>query len=107
MEKVENEAKEDIPLLHQVRAVTGLAWLKKGDKKKAAEQLQLAMNGDFKGLQTAVNLDLKLLEEMMKKKVDPALCKTYLEKAHAFSKVNKEKQFEKLFKQLLKNFPTG
>lgn len=105
MEKIEEGCKGNTAFLHQIHALMGLAWLKKGDRKKAAEFLKRSMEGGFKGLESSVNLDLKLLEELMKKKVEPMLCKAYLETALKFAQANKEKVFEKLFKLFLKNFP--
>ncbi len=106
IKKILKNIGEDPPLRHQAHSILGLAYLKKSDKKKALEFLNEAMSNNFKGLITARNIDLKLLEALMKKNVGKEDCKTYLEKALVFAQHNRESREAHLFSELLKHFPS-
>lgn len=90
---------------HQAFIVMGGAYLKKGLLLKAEGCLQESMKDDFRGLQTAANLDFSLVEAHLKKKQGLEVCKKFLEKAHAFCKKTKEPHYEKIISRLLKLFP--
>ncbi|MBI2339685.1 MAG: hypothetical protein HYU99_04875 [Deltaproteobacteria bacterium] len=107
MEKILPKLGNDMTFLHQAYTVLGLAYLKKGNKKKAGECLTKSAGNDFKGLQSGANFDFRLVEEMMKKKNNPAACRGFLEKALAFVKETKEIQHERILKRLLDLFPAG
>ena|SRR3989338_7812729 len=107
MEKILPKIGSDMTFLHQAYTVLGLAWLKKGNKKKAVDCLAKSMGDNFKGLQSGANFDFRLVEEMMKKKSNPTACRTFLEKAIAFVKETREIQHERLIKRMLDLFPAG
>lgn len=93
----------NFPLAHQAHTLKGLALFRKGDKKRAAESLQLAMGKNFEGLQSGINFDWSLVSEMVKKKIELTLCRDYLNAALQFVKKTKEKPCEELIQKLLKN----
>lgn len=105
MEKAAKMEGADFVFLHQILTTQGLAYLRAGNKKKAAECLKKAMGKNFDGIQSMVNLDLKLVGEMTAKKVDPPLCRAYLNGAATFAKKTKEGVHEKIIKRLLDLFP--
>ncbi|MDO8519794.1 MAG: hypothetical protein Q7T11_06485, partial [Deltaproteobacteria bacterium] len=96
----------DFILRHQILTVLGLAYLRSGNKKKGAECLKDAMGKNFDGLQSAANLDLKLVGEMVRKKVDLKLCRDYLTAAATLAKKTKDAPHEKFIKRLLDVFPS-
>lgn len=102
MDKLMAMANGDFVLLHQAHTIQGLAHLRSGNKKKAVASLEKAMGKNFEGLQTATNLDFKLVHEMIKKKVNLPLCRHYLESARKFAKKMRESAHEKLIARLLK-----
>lgn len=107
MEKVLELAAGNPIYAHAAHTLAGLAWIKKGNKKEAALELQKSMDGDFKGLKTASNLDFTLIEAMMRKKTEPELCRTFLETAFKFAKKNREAGAQKVIQKLLDTFPDG
>ncbi len=103
--KVLEISRSDPPFLHQAYALLGLALLKTGQRFQAAECLQKSMEDDFAGLLSAGNIDLKLLEALIRKKTALEVCRAYLEKALQFSRIHQEERFEALFLKLLEVFP--
>ncbi|MFO1518053.1 MAG: hypothetical protein U1F57_00080 [bacterium] len=104
-EKVLKLAQYDHPFSHQAHVTLGLAFLKKGQKKKAVDCLKKSMKDDFEGMISAGNIDLKLLEALLQKKLGEEECRTYLEKAFQFAqKTGEPKPMEQLA-LLLKHFP--
>ena len=83
----------------------GLALLKKGDRHKALESLQESMEDNFEGLASASNVDMKLVEALLRKKVGLPECRVYIEKALEFAKSTKEEKYVDLFSRLLDAFP--
>jgi len=104
--KVLQIAKDDWSFCHQAQATLGLAYLKKGDKKKAIVALTRAMEGDFEGMPSAASIDFKLLEALMRKNLGLQECYAYLSKALAFAKITGEEKQIHIFSQLLSVFPT-
>lgn len=102
MDKVLASAELNFPMAHQAYTLKGLACLRKSDKKRASESLQLAMGKNFEGLQSGANFDWSLVSEMIKKKIEPNLCRDYLNAANQFVKKTKEKPYEELIQRLLK-----
>ncbi len=105
MEQVKEMVGTNLPFLHEVLTIEGLAYLKKGDKKKAVECLTQSMGQNFKDLQTAANLDFALIEALLQKGVEPDQCRDFLQKAAQFSKKNREPHFEKVIQKILSLFP--
>lgn len=105
MDKVIELNPGNLVLLHQALTLKGIAHLRQGEKEKAVECLKRSMDGGFEPLKTCVNLDFKLVEELMKKKVGTDACHEFLEKANALSRKSREAPFQKLTKRLLDHFP--
>lgn len=105
-QKVLEISRSDPPFLHQARVTMGTAYLKKGERAKAIQCLVDAMEDDFGGLVSAANIDLKLLEALLRKKNGLTECKTYLEKALGFAQGKKEDKYVELLRRLLEAFPT-
>jgi predicted Zn-dependent protease len=104
-QKVLKTAKHDRPFSHHAQTTLGLAYLKKGDKNRALKCLSEAMEGDFEGMISAANIDLKLLEALLIKKTGYEECRAYLEKALSFAKKMGEENNAKVIAWLLENFP--
>lgn len=102
MEKVIETAPHDPILQHQASTLAGYAFFKKGDKKKGIEFFKKSMADGFKKLQTAANLDFKLVGELLRKKQEKELCRQYLETALKFAQSTKEKPYQQLIHQMLK-----
>lgn len=105
MQKVIDQAGNDLSFLHSAYSLQGFSYLKKGNKKKALECLKLSMGDHFKGMQTAANLDYRLVEALTKKKTDLKACRDFLEQALSFAKSTREVPHQKILGQLLKKFP--
>lgn len=105
MNKVIEKVGDDLTFLHSAYGIQGLSYLKKGNKKKALECLEKSIGDNFKGLQSAANLDFRLVEALMKKKTELKSCRSFIEKALAFAKQTKERQHERILKRLLDEFP--
>ncbi len=94
----------DINFTHQAYSLMGRASLKKGKKDQAIQCLKDSMGDNFKGMVSAVNLNFKLVEVLIKKKIEPELCREFLNKAREFAGKNKDKAHEKLLKKMLELF---
>lgn len=75
---------------HQARSTIGLAYLKKGDKKKAIQALQLILEIGFETMVSAANIDFSLVEALMHRNLAGELCQNYFTKALALAKAKKE-----------------
>lgn len=89
---------------HQAYTTIGLAYIKKGDKKKAVAALLSSIEGDFDGFITARNIDFSLVEALLKKATGLNECRSFLEKARAFSNKTKEVEFINLTEAMLQAF---
>ena len=79
----------------------GLAYLKKGDKKKAVQMLDKAMEDNFQGILSAENIDFNLIETFMHRNIEREKCKAYAQKALALAqKTNEEKPLQFISKFL-------
>ncbi len=103
--KVLKIARNDWTFCHQAQATLGLAYLKKGDRRKAVTALERAMEGDFEGMISAGNIDFKLLEGLIRKNAGLPQCRAYLEKAIAFAQKTGEQRELNIFQQLITLFP--
>lgn len=107
MDKVVKMTGSDFVFLHQALTIQGTAYLKAGNKKKAVECLVKSMGVNFDGLQSAANLDFKLVNEFVKKRIEAKLCREFLEQAWKFAKKSRESAHEKFIKGLLSAFPAS
>ncbi len=90
---------------HQAHVTMGLAWAKKGDKKKALEALKKSMEGDFEGFITAKNIDFNLCEAVLKKGWAEKEAKAFLERAIAFAKKQEEPDWAETIQKMVDAFP--
>lgn len=104
-QKVLEISRSDPPFLHQANVTMGLAYLKKGERTKAVQALVDAMQDDFAGLLSASNIDLKLVEALLRKKAGLEECRAYLDKARAFAEGKNEERHVELFRRLIDAFP--
>jgi tetratricopeptide (TPR) repeat protein len=89
---------------HQAFTTMGLAYCKKGDKKKAVSMLEKSIVADFEHFVTAKNLDFNLVEALLRKGWGAGACKVFLEKARAFSKKTGEENYVSLLERMLVAF---
>lgn len=104
-QKVLEISRSDPPFLHQANVTLGFAYLKKGERSKAVQCLVDSMQDDFAGLLSASNIDLKLVEALLRKKAGLQECRSYLEKAKAFAISKQEERHAELFTRLIDAFP--
>lgn len=98
---------KDIPsFTHQAYCLMGLAYLKKGDKRKAGDMLDKAMRDHFKGIASADNVDFKLVEALLARSLEVEKCRQYIEDAHALAQERKEYRAMTVFKRLLDSLET-
>jgi len=105
MGKAEKLAGEDFSFLHVIYTLTGVAYLKKGNTKKAVDYLKKSMGNSFAGLGTSANFEFKLFEEMTKKKLEPKLCLSFLSEALSFAKKKREKNYAALIQIMIDKYP--
>ena len=105
-QKVLDISRSDPPFLHQANATMGLAYLKKGERSKSVQCLVDAMKDDFEGLLSASNIDLKLVEALLRKRTGIEECRTYLQQAGRFAASKNEERHVELFQRLIDAFPT-
>lgn len=98
-EKVLSIVKKNDPLFHMAHTIRGLAFLRKGEKKMAVECLKLS--ADFENAKTAANIDLQLVGELIRKKIDRQACIHFLNQALQLAKANREARFEKVIARLI------
>lgn len=103
LKKVLEVAKGSPSFEHQVHAIMALAYLKKGERKKAKSSLQSAMSGDFQSMVTAANINLDVIEGFLARNFEVELCRSYLEKGLALAEAKKEEKSIQLFSKLLFN----
>ena len=89
---------------HQAITTMGLAYLKKGDKKKSVEMLEKAMEKDFEGIISAENLDFNLIEALLHRNVERNKCKKYAQKALALAKKTREEKPLQFISKLVESF---
>ncbi len=86
---------------HQAHAILAIALLRKGERKKAVEMFQAAMEGDFQKIVTSQNINLDLIAAFTARNAELALCRDYLTKALALAQLRKEPPMTELFQKLL------
>jgi tetratricopeptide (TPR) repeat protein len=91
-------------LAHQAHTTMGLAFLKKGDRRKALEQFQKSQGEDFRGFVSGKNLDFSLLEMLMRRGVGLPDCRAFLVKAQAFVEDTGEESFIRLLGRMIEAF---
>lgn len=89
---------------HQAYTTMGLAYCKKGDKRKAVSMLGKSMLGDFEHFVTAKNVDFHLVEVLLKRGWGVGGCKDFLEKARFFAEKTGEEGYVNLLDRMLGAF---
>ncbi len=89
---------------HQAHAEMAIAYLKKGEKKKATEMLDLSMVSDFEKVSSAENLNFEVIEAFLARNLEVERCRHYLEKALALARVRKEEKPTQFLTKLLESF---
>ena len=84
---------------HQARAISAIAYLRKGERGQAKKMLEAA--SDFEGLATAENINLDLIEALLARNFEPGLCRRYLEKGMELARQRGEDQRAELFGKLI------
>ena len=89
---------------HQALTTMGLAYLKKGDKRKALEILDQIMTNHFAGILSAENIDFNLIEALLRRNVGREKCKEYTKRAMALAQKTREKKPLDFITKLLESF---
>ena len=84
----------------------GLAYCKKGDRKKTLEMLEQSIIDDFAPFVTAKNIDYELVEAVLRRGWGRDQAKMFLEKALAFAVKTKEDQHINLLQKMIAAFET-
>jgi tetratricopeptide (TPR) repeat protein len=90
--------------VHQAYTTMGLAYVKKGDRKKAVEMLEKSVVGDFEHFITSQNIDFHLVEALLKKGAGVGVCREFLRKAKTFAEKANETNYISLLDKMLKAF---
>lgn len=104
--KVLDVAKGNPVFTHQAYTTMGLAYCKKGDKKKSLEMLETSIVDDFENFVSAKNIDYELVEAVLRRGWGQDICKTFLTKALAFANKTKEEQHIILLQKMIAAFKT-
>ncbi len=102
--KVLDFASNNPVFAHQAYITMGLAYCKKGDRKKAEQMLLESIVDDFNEFVSAQNIDLELLEAVLRKGWAIELCRDFLKKALAFSNKTEEEKYIEIFQNMLTAF---
>lgn len=102
--KVLDLAKGNPVFTHQAYTTMGLAWSKRGNRRKAIQMLEDSMGNQFDGFVSAQNIDLNLLETVLRKGWAVENCRDFLAKALEFSKSTGEEKYVNLFTKMLSAF---
>jgi len=89
---------------HQAYTTMGLAYCKKGDKRKAISMLEKSWGENFDGFITAQNIDFELLEALLKKGWGIETCRDFLGRALVFAEGTGEENFIGLLNRMMNAF---
>lgn len=89
---------------HQAYTTMGLAYCKKGDKRKAVAMLEKSHDGGFDNFVTAQNIDFELIEALLRKGWGIASCRDFLDAALEFAEKTGEANFIDLLHRMLRAF---
>jgi tetratricopeptide (TPR) repeat protein len=91
---------------HQALITMGLAYVKKGNKKKAVEMLERSMSSNFENFIATRNIDFNLCEEILKKGWAEIEVRKFLELAGKFAQDHKEADWVETIQKMLNAFPS-
>ncbi|HSA59701.1 MAG TPA: tetratricopeptide repeat protein [bacterium] len=97
-------AKGSASFEHQAHATMAMAYLKKGEKKKAIEMLDEAMVDDFANVTSAENLNFDVIEAFLSRNLEIDRCQKYVEKALALARSRREVRPVQFLEKLLESF---
>ena len=89
---------------HQAYTTMGLAYCKKGNRKKTIDMLNLSMGDDFDGFISAKNIDFELVEATLRRGWGEEECRNFLIKALEFAYKTNEEQYINLSQKMLSAF---
>jgi len=96
---------KDVPSLrHQAYSIIGLAYLRKGQQRKAIEMLDKAMENHFMGMTSADNIDFNLVEALVREQIAVDKCQDYIRAACEFARSKREFKAMTVFQQILDSF---
>ncbi len=104
--KVLDLSKGNPVFAHQAYTTMGLAYCKKGDRKKTLEMLDQSIIEDFAPFVTAKNIDYELVEAVLRRGWGQDQARKFLEKALAFAVKTKEDQHINLLQKMIAAFET-
>ena len=90
--------------VHQAHTTIGLAHVQRKEKRQAIEALEKSIVEDFEGFITAKNIDFHLVGALLRQGWGENICYQFVNKASAFAKKKKEKEFADAFEKMLKAF---
>jgi tetratricopeptide (TPR) repeat protein len=89
---------------HQAYATIGLAWARRGNRKKATSMLVKSMGKNFEGFITAQNIDFTLVEALLRKGWAEEECLKFLTHARDFAQSSGETKYVRMFDKMLDSF---
>ncbi|MBT3181379.1 MAG: hypothetical protein HN337_02600 [Deltaproteobacteria bacterium] len=89
---------------HQAYTTMGLAYCKKGDKKKAISMLEKSWMNNFEGFMSGKNMDFELVEALLRKGWGAKPCHQFLLRARAFVEGTDESNYINLLDRMLVAF---
>ena len=92
-------------LRHQAYITIGSAYLKKSDRKRAAKSLLQSIGDHFAGIEKMSDLDMSLLEALLRKNTGAEECKYFLEEAKMLALNLKDLKAADQLTKLLISFP--
>lgn len=98
-------AKGSAPFEHQARATLAIAYLKKGDKKKALQMFDEATAEDLlESLGSATHLNFDVLEAFLGRNFEVGRCRTYIDRALTVARQKKEEKPIQFLTRLQESF---
>lgn len=97
-------AKGSASFEHQAHAEMAVAYLKKGEKKKAVEMFDLCMTDDFNRMITSENINLDVIEGFLARNFEKDRCQQFIQKALALAKGRNEERQIQIFTKILEGF---
>lgn len=102
--KVLQLAKDNPVFAHQAYTTMGLAYCRKGDRKKTIDMLEKSCGNDFEGFVSAKNIDFELIEAALRRGWGENECRIFLNKAADFASRTGEEQYISIFNKMLTAF---
>lgn len=89
---------------HQAHASMAMAYLKKGEKKKAVEMLDHAMVDDFNNVSSVENLNFEVIEAFLARNFEVERCRSFVEKALKLARARRETKPVQFLEKLMESF---